>query len=345
MNRIVYGGLVGGLLALVTTAMGCGSNPCNDLAACSACDSACQSALVAAGNADACNAALAQYNMLNLCGGGPVPDGGNPPPDVPNAPPDVANPPPDTNPPPDVTVLDEVNPPPPDMTVVTVSPENVGNACTPDAMGSDDANCGAAQEQICLPAVENGTVGVCSVLFCDQNDELSCGAGNFCVTADQNGTTLCLASCTVAEAGCDTGLTCQPLLGLASVCFAPSCTADAECAEFKGTYCNTDVSTCLNAGSATAAVGDGCTTDADCPRNGLCLDEATFEFPGGYCVTPECNAPAFACAKGDVCTPVPDTGGVCFKGCSADTDCVDSTGAARAGYTCQMGTCAPPANP
>ena len=67
--------------------------------------------------------------------------------------------------------------------------------------------------------------------------------------------------------------------------------------------------------STTLTVGQACTTDAQCPRNGACLT-AAIGFPGGYCVTPECEASQFACAAGATCIPATDTGGLCVKSCT-----------------------------
>jgi hypothetical protein len=88
--------------------------------------------------------------------------------------------------------------------------------------------------RLCL-AFEASGPGVCSLLFCDVQDPGSCGAGQRCVTVDAQGTTACFDLCTAAAGGCESGLTCQPVLGIASACLAPECTSTADCAAAPGT--------------------------------------------------------------------------------------------------------------
>ncbi len=102
------------------------------------------------------------------------------------------------------------------------------------------------------------------------------------------------------------------------------CESDAEC----------DAATpfCLNPGPASRCVE--CLTDADCPDDGVCVENACVECTedadcddGDECTTDACTDATcsntdFECAEGEVCDPA--TGCVAVE-CSADEDCVDGT--------------------
>jgi hypothetical protein len=358
MNRLVFGGIVGGLIAMAVSITGCGSSPCSDLSACAACasNSTCQ-ALITQGNADQCKMALDAFNQLNACSG-PVnpPDGGGMdlpiPPDVPNGH-DVPIPPPPDQGGQDIIIVNDNTPPPPDSTTGTgPSTANVGKDCTPNTSmpPQDPANCGSDRSQICLPSQMDMTHGFCTVAGCDNsNPTTSCGMNNFCVLPlTQQAPVIygCVEGCTVAGNNCGSNTTCQPLLGTQSICFLPGCAMDSDCTDAMGNpdptkYCDTVIKSCENKGKAGALVGDACMTDADCTKNGVCLAQATFGFFGGYCTVPECDGtavdPGFACDSGSTCQNVGIQ--LCLKNCTADTDC--RQGPTKPAYSCQQGACLP----
>jgi hypothetical protein len=165
--------------------------------------------------------------------------------------------------------------------------------------------------------------------------------------------TLCLADCDPTSGtygGCrpeesaTVGYGCLPSIDdAASGACVPGCVADAGCnyCRMDG-YCNDDVTFCSSdadcaaaanfacdvgthvchpdhaAGSA--AIGDPCGDDLDCPANASCATGA--DYPGGYCTVLGCGSYAsasFACPSGAVCPAA--TGGAinsCAAACTVD---------------------------
>lgn len=88
-----------------------------------------------------------------------------------------------------------------------------------------------------------------------------------------------------------------------------------------------------SASISAAAVGDSCTTDADCGAGATCLTDG---FPGGLC-TAECSG-SVACPDGSLCASLAADASTayCAVSCNSDADC-------RNGYTCNsIGVCNPP---
>ncbi len=122
------------------------------------------------------------------------------------------------------------------------------------------------------------------------------------------------------------------------------CTSDGVCTAWESdAFCDLDDNLCARPGNctpgglcgphtlgaATAAVGDPCDSDFDCPGAGSCFMEQVGEGPGvayrnGYCVTTGCFAAKyvseFACPSGSACNTLYYSG-ICFKTCDlADAD-------------------------
>ena len=72
----------------------------------------------------------------------------------------------------------------------------------------------------------------------------------------------------------------------------------------------------------TGEIGASCNMDADC-LDGL----ACFDWPGGYCIQPDCQTDVDCPADG-FCLPLLENGQACFAGCDQDSDC-------RGGYGCK----------
>ena len=70
------------------------------------------------------------------------------------------------------------------------------------------------------------------------------------------------------------------------------------------------------------AVGAACAMDLHCQDGLTC-----FDWPGGYCVSPNCTEDS-SCPAGSHCLPLMENGAACFQGCEADEDC-------RPGYGCK----------
>ncbi len=96
---------------------------------------------------------------------------------------------------------------------------------------------------------------------------------------------------------------------------------------------------------AAAETGDSCLLDSECisdNADGICLENDGL-FPNGYCSqfcdTAGGTGVAAGCNAGDVCEFIGGTTNICFKSCTADTDCRDSEG-----YECdQFDVCYPAA--
>lgn len=97
------------------------------------------------------------------------------------------------------------------------------------------------------------------------------------------------------------------------------------------TGCSSD-SAVSSASISAAAVGDSCTTDADCGAGATCLTDG---FPGGLCTAP-CSG-TVACPDGSLCAALAaDSGSAfCAVECNSTADC-------RNGYDCNsLGICNP----
>ncbi|MBK8259262.1 MAG: DNRLRE domain-containing protein [Polyangiaceae bacterium] len=76
--------------------------------------------------------------------------------------------------------------------------------------------------------------------------------------------------------------------------------------------------------------GGACTAQTDCAANNndpFCITESQSEWLNGYC-SEYCDYFTNDCAAGAVCLPITSVAGLCFDGCTSNSDC-------RAGYSCQ----------
>jgi hypothetical protein len=137
---------------------------------------------------------------------------------------------------------------------------------------------------------------------------------------------VCRADCTPepdGNGGCRDGYTCDPQLG---VC-VEACENDTQCRlqavgsgeltvnQDSPRYCNESTGRCTFDGDPDASAGDPCDTDADCPSDGLCIQNE--EYPGGFCTKLYCDQPGFECSPGAQCTiNAPRVGATaCLPGC------------------------------
>lgn len=189
---------------------------------------------------------------------------------------------------------------------------SIGHPCT------SDADCPGA---MCDTMITGYCISDCS-------GGGTCPANAVCVNVGFGGMAYCLPTCdpTATPRQCGMGYGCGMTME-GNVCL-PGCTDDTDCAA--GTMCDptaggNGAGACFTPGSH---VGDACTMDTMCPSAGVCLDEENYGEPGGACVTQGCDAGSGAGCPGDaVCRPQRFGGGLCFDGCTVDTDC-------RTAYRC-----------
>ena len=165
---------------------------------------------------------------------------------------------------------------------------------------------------------------------------------------------ICLRGCR-AEADtnstCREGYQCDLLL---EVCDS-GCSTDDECRVFvnemdelvydtDSTFaCNPQTNRCEHPGTPGAEAGIACADDQDCEARGICLDEETFGFPGGYCSKIRCDVDA--CAGDGVCAALGLGVPLCAEGCEVGDGAVvgdastylNNTQGCNDGYTCFWG--------
>ncbi len=176
------------------------------------------------------------------------------------------------------------------------------------------------------PCFDTGAAGLCT--FDCAQDMAACATDDACVPV-ADGNAYCVTTCLPAlgdNTCAGEGTACD----LAGVCL-PACRADADCGD--DAYCNLDLGLCMSTGSPFGRVGDACTQDTDCPRNGLCLTE----YPGGRCATRGCDLGAgFTCPQDSACVGVAEGLNpnlfisLCLPACALD----DPNHACRDGETC-----------
>ena len=106
--------------------------------------------------------------------------------------------------------------------------------------------------------------------------------------------------------------------------------------------CDTHTFRCTNPGTAGAQGGDTCTDDTQCEAEGRCLDEASFDWPGGYCTKFRCDLAGNSCAGDAVCQDRRIGVSLCLGGCTvadgatmADQAAwLTNRGGCRDGYSC-----------
>ncbi len=196
-----------------------------------------------------------------------------------------------------------------------------GGPCT------DSAQCAALTPgaAVCVPPSIGFAGGYCAAQGCSVTAQ-NCpgGAAAQCIPGDDG--PVCLSTCEPAAAPpCREGYVCVPIGGAFRPVCLPGCFNDAGCAAGKR---------CWRPPSAffgrcydpQVQIGDPCVAATDCPANGLCLSEADFGWPHGYCVTGGCRTSA-NCPPWSACTGDPGEPGACAIRCGKDDDC-------RPGYRC-----------
>lgn len=180
---------------------------------------------------------------------------------------------------------------------------------------------------------------------------------------------LCLRGCR-AEAGtnstCREGYECDLFV---EACY-PGCSTDADCLVFRedtnengmfdpydpmtgmgdrlrwddsSYFCNVDTHRCEHPGTIGAEAGDPCTGNEQCESNGTCLDEETFEYPGGYCSKVRCDIDT--CAGDAVCAGLGFGIPLCVASCQVGAGAepgnpstyLGNTQGCREAYTCIWG--------
>lgn len=189
----------------------------------------------------------------------------------------------------------------------------------------------------------------------------------------------CLKDCTpsLTQNPCPTSskTTCHPastrFVSLSqTVCWYLACVTDEDCPVYSEQSCNTNADCtgiaadafCDNhlcakpgnctpggvcgkhtAGSATAKVGDPCTSDFDCPNNGACIQEEAGatgpDYHNGYCIVPYCafsgSLTDYVCPTGSTCFQL-FYGGACLKTCdmTKEEDCRNNPDDNGGDYEC-----------
>ncbi|MBN1769946.1 MAG: pre-peptidase C-terminal domain-containing protein [Deltaproteobacteria bacterium] len=189
--------------------------------------------------------------------------------------------------------------------------------------------------------------------------EVTCAAGEICGNgADDNGNGLvdCMDSQCWSSAACDetcTGGLDEDYDGLVDCLDVADCGADAACAERS---CDDAVDNdgdgatdcadwdCIGSADCPAglgAVGDACTSHADCADR-ACLLEATWGWPGGYCTKWSTEDDTCGgCPSGSTCYDYSGWGYgpyFCLRGCTDGTDCRTGVQVCHAGTVC-VGAC------
>ena len=151
------------------------------------------------------------------------------------------------------------------------------------------------------------------------------GCGGAVVGASDAG--VCLAVCT-ENGQCEFGQACR------SGCCKPGCDTSDDCGNgqtCQSGRCAEPVSgtdgggppPSDGGGAGQGAVGDACTSEADC-AGGSCLG-----LPGGYCSMRGCEATTNPCPSGSECFGIGNNDSACFKTCAAESEC-----RVAEGYTC-----------
>lgn len=241
---------------------------------------------------------------------------------------------------------------------------NVGAACT------SPSDCTGAADT-CIPEQPDFLPGGYCTTACDVADAESCPVGSTCIEVGM-GQAFCFQECEpgATERQCRSGYGCATnFMALPENVCVGGCTDASDCDD--GQSCD-PTGGILGAGACfdpTAMLGGACTTDAECPMDGACQDEANGGWPGGACIAGGCDVATNTGCAGDGQCIRGTFGGICVDGCSSDADCraeyacrpavgnPDRSYCAPAcandgectvpGYVCNtaLGTCAPPFDP
>lgn len=106
--------------------------------------------------------------------------------------------------------------------------------------------------------------------------------------------------------------------------------------------CDAATGRCRHAGSAGASGGDACVSDEACEADGVCLDAAGFDWPGGACTKFRCDLPGNECAGDAVCQERRLGVFLCLDGCTVaegldgadEATWLTNRGGCREGYGC-----------
>ncbi|MEE8410825.1 MAG: hypothetical protein V3T05_14590, partial [Myxococcota bacterium] len=173
--------------------------------------------------------------------------------------------------------------------------------------------------------------------FCTKTCTLgSCAGGEECM--DFGTDSYCMLTC-AGFLDCFPGYSCLDGFGTVDPICWPDCQLDAECTDtglcdvWNG-FCDID--------DGWAHDGGACTSDSDglpvgCESEFFCVDEATYGFPGGYCLS-ACALDTGLCPGNGVCDDSfgLTLTGACYAGCATDNDC-----RVAEGYICVSGMCLP----
>ncbi len=182
---------------------------------------------------------------------------------------------------------------------------------TPDAASpADAAKLDAAPKQVSCPLSFQGACGTCFATSC------ATPCGSCADDADCDAAMVCLASCTTET--CDSA--CIDSLPQGSLALLNATIGSQGCL---GTECESE---CV---SATAKVGDPCSSDAQC-ISGSC-NSRWCEPAAGCSENTQCGIDT----EGELVWCVEETGGSngCFPGCSTNADC-----ALYSGTSCKLAT-------
>jgi hypothetical protein len=116
---------------------------------------------------------------------------------------------------------------------------------------------------------------------------LNCGTGTNCTTIP-DGPSACVQLCKMTMGSCPIAQVCNKdtiyATKDAGTCI-PGCSSAIDCVTDAGQQvCSTCEQICVPPGSATAQIGDACTTDMQCPNGAYC--STSRNFPNGYCTMP-----------------------------------------------------------
>ncbi|MEZ4323723.1 MAG: hypothetical protein R3B40_00830 [Polyangiales bacterium] len=218
-----------------------------------------------------------------------------------------------------------------------------GNYCAPILASS--GSCSTADRAACANAC-----GACLALFSDANVCLKQCTPN----AVDNDICRNNYQCDVLRGACDTGCTTDDecrisredtnMNGMIERFDIDAGTGD-RLVYHQGSEatCDPDTFRCTHPGTPGAVAGDPCVFNEECEADGRCLNETSFEFPGGYCSKYRCDFAGNGCAgAGSVCNSRGVGFPACLAGCTLGTGVtqgdvntyLNNTQGCRTGYAC-----------